>query len=109
MLTVLQRASAGLELPAHERITVLPIKVGHVHGRPDPFLAKFRTVTEFLRSGGPPPEAVLLIDVDAVVVSAISADEVVALLEKLHGLKEKGILSEEEFASKKAELLGRLA
>ncbi|WP_417069360.1 SPFH domain-containing protein [Niveibacterium terrae] len=37
-----------------------------------------------------------------------SADEVVALLEKLHGLMEKGILSEEEFAAKKAELLGKL-
>lgn len=71
----------GLELPAHERITVLPIEVRHVQGRPDPFLAKFRTVTGFLRSGAPLPDAVLLIDVDAVVVSGVSADEVVALLD----------------------------
>ncbi len=37
-----------------------------------------------------------------------SAEDVVALLEKLHGLKEKGILSEEEFAAKKVELLKKL-
>ena len=39
---------------------------------------------------------------------AVSADEVVATLEKLHGLMEKGILSAEEFAAKKAELLKKL-
>ena len=38
----------------------------------------------------------------------LSADEVVATLEKLHGLVEKGILSAEEFAAKKAELLSRI-
>jgi membrane protease subunit (stomatin/prohibitin family) len=36
---------------------------------------------------------------------AVSADEVVATLEKLHGLVEKGILSQAEFDAKKAELL----
>lgn len=35
-------------------------------------------------------------------------DSVLATLERLAGLKEKGILSEEEFAAKKAELLKRL-
>jgi membrane protease subunit (stomatin/prohibitin family) len=39
---------------------------------------------------------------------AQSAEDVVALLEKLHGLMEKGILSAEEFAAKKAELLKKL-
>jgi len=34
--------------------------------------------------------------------------EIVATLERLAQLKERGILSEEEFAAKKAELLGRL-
>jgi len=41
--------------------------------------------------------------------AAISADDVVATLEKLHGLVEKGILSKEEFEAKKAELLKKLA
>lgn len=36
------------------------------------------------------------------------AEDPLALIEKLHALKEKGILSEEEFAAKKAELLKRL-
>ena len=37
-----------------------------------------------------------------------AADEVVATLEKLHGLVAKGILSQAEFDAKKAELLGKL-
>ena len=41
--------------------------------------------------------------------AAVSADEVVATLEKLHGLVEKGILSQAEFDSKKAELLKKLS
>jgi membrane protease subunit (stomatin/prohibitin family) len=39
----------------------------------------------------------------------MSADEVVATLEKLHGLVEKGILSQAEFEAKKAELLKKLS
>jgi membrane protease subunit (stomatin/prohibitin family) len=42
-------------------------------------------------------------------VAAVSADEVVATLEKLHGLVEKGILSQAEFDAKKAELLKKLS
>jgi len=42
-------------------------------------------------------------------VAAVSADEVVATLEKLHGLVEKGILSQAEFEAKKAELLKKLS
>jgi membrane protease subunit (stomatin/prohibitin family) len=38
----------------------------------------------------------------------VSPDDVVATIEKLHGLVEKGILSAEEFAAKKAELLKKL-
>ena len=45
----------------------------------------------------------------APVAPAVSADDVVATLEKLHGLVEKGILSEDEFAAKKAELLKKLS
>tara|TARA_B100001971_G_C18268000_1_gene596019 strand:+ start:16450 stop:17469 length:1020 start_codon:yes stop_codon:yes gene_type:complete len=37
-----------------------------------------------------------------------SEDDVLATIEKLHGMKEKGILSEEEFNAKKAELLKKL-
>ncbi len=40
---------------------------------------------------------------------SISPDEIVATLEKLHGLVEKGILTQTEFDSKKAELLQKLA
>jgi hypothetical protein len=42
-------------------------------------------------------------------VAPISADDIVATLEKLHGLVEKGILSQAEFESKKAELLKKLS
>ncbi len=42
-------------------------------------------------------------------VAAVSADDVVATLEKLHGLVAKGILSQSEFDAKKAELLKKLA
>ena len=44
----------------------------------------------------------------AAAAAASSADEVVATLEKLHGLVAKGILSQAEFDVKKAELLGKL-
>ena len=40
---------------------------------------------------------------------SVSADDVVATLEKLHGLVAKGILSQAEFDAKKAELLGKLS
>ena len=39
---------------------------------------------------------------------AAAIAEVVATLEKLHGLVGKGILSQAEFDTKKAELLGKL-
>jgi membrane protease subunit (stomatin/prohibitin family) len=41
--------------------------------------------------------------------AGVSADEVVSTLEKLHGLVEKGILSQAEFDAKKAELLKKLS
>ena len=40
--------------------------------------------------------------------AGIKPDEVMATLEKLGDLKTKGILTEEEFATKKAELLKKL-
>ena len=45
----------------------------------------------------------------ATAVAGMSADEVVATLEKLHGLVEKGILSQTEFEAKKVELLKKLS
>lgn len=42
-------------------------------------------------------------------VAVVSADDVVATLEKLHGLVAKGILSQAEFDAKKAELLSKLS
>jgi membrane protease subunit (stomatin/prohibitin family) len=44
----------------------------------------------------------------AAAAAPVSADDVVATLEKLHGLVAKGILSGEEFEAKKAELLKKL-
>ena len=44
----------------------------------------------------------------AVAVVGIKPDEVMATIEKLADLKAKGVLSEEEFAAKKAELLKKL-
>ena len=41
--------------------------------------------------------------------ASVSADDVVATLEKLHGLVAKGILSQTEFDAKKAELLKKLS
>jgi len=41
--------------------------------------------------------------------SAASTDEIMATLEKLHGLMTKGIISSEEFEAKKADLLKKLA
>lgn len=40
--------------------------------------------------------------------SSQTADEIMATIERLHGLAEKGILSQEEFAAKKADLLSKL-
>jgi membrane protease subunit (stomatin/prohibitin family) len=45
----------------------------------------------------------------AAAVASVSADEVVATLEKLHGLVEKGVLSQAEFDAKKVELLKKLS
>ena len=42
-------------------------------------------------------------------VAAISPDDIVATLEKLHGLVEKGILNQAEFDAKKVELLKKLS
>lgn len=44
----------------------------------------------------------------ALQAASTAAEDPLAMIEKLHGLKEKGILSEEEFAEKKAELLKKL-
>lgn len=45
----------------------------------------------------------------AAAASAIRPDEVIATIEKLADLKAKGVLTEDEFAAKKAELLKKLA
>ena len=45
----------------------------------------------------------------AMTTAGTSVDDVVATLEKLHGLVAKGILSQVEFDTKKAELLGKLS
>ena len=59
-----------------------------------------------LKGAPPAPAPVAAAPVAA---GGVSADEVVATLEKLHGLVEKGILSQLEFDAKKAELLKKLS
>jgi hypothetical protein len=44
----------------------------------------------------------------ALASAPVSADEIVATIEKLHGLVGKGVLSQAEFEAKKAELLKKL-
>jgi hypothetical protein len=44
-----------------------------------------------------------------VAAAALRPDDILATLEKLGELKAKGILTDEEFAAKKAELLKKLA
>jgi len=41
--------------------------------------------------------------------AGLQVDEIMATIEKLAGLKARGILTEDEFAAKKAELLKKLA
>jgi len=53
----------------------------------------------FAQAANPPAQA----------APPVSADEVMATLEKLHGLMTKGIVSAEEFEAKKADLLKKLA
>ena len=54
------------------------------------------------------PAAVTPAPTSAPTATPVSADEIVASLEKLHGLVGKGILSQAEFDAKKAELLKKL-
>jgi membrane protease subunit (stomatin/prohibitin family) len=54
------------------------------------------------------PAAVTPTPTSAPIATPVSADEIVASLEKLHGLVGKGILSQAEFDAKKAELLKKL-
>jgi membrane protease subunit (stomatin/prohibitin family) len=54
------------------------------------------------------PAAVAPAPTSAPAAAAVSADEIVATIEKLHGLVGKGMLSQAEFDAKKAELLKKL-
>lgn len=65
-----------------------------------------QSMTQAMQTPQPAPAAVPTPVVAA--AAAVPADEVMATLEKLHGLCEKGILSKEEFEAKKAELLKKL-
>jgi len=58
-----------------------------------------QSMSQALQPGAQAPAAVV----------GVGADEVVATLEKLHGLVAKGILSQAEFDAKKAELLSKLS
>jgi len=58
-------------------------------------------------TGAPAPGAVPPAPTSAP-AAAVSADEVLATIEKLHGMIGKGILSQAEFEAKKAELMKKL-
>ena len=64
-------------------------------------------MTQAMQPGAAQPAPVAPAAVAA--AAGVSADDVVATLEKLHGLVAKGILSQAEFDAKKAELLGKLS
>jgi membrane protease subunit (stomatin/prohibitin family) len=64
-------------------------------------------MTQAMQPGAAPAAPAAPVAVAA--VAGVSADDVVATLEKLHGLVAKGILSQAEFDAKKAELLGKLS
>ncbi|HEX5801419.1 MAG TPA: SPFH domain-containing protein [Azospira sp.] len=69
-----------------------------------------QSMTQALQPGAAPvAPAVPSAPVPAAAAAAVSADEVVATLEKLHALVGKGILTQAEFDAKKAELLGKLS
>ncbi len=59
-------------------------------------------------SQGPTPQQAAPVAPVAAATQAMSPDQVMATLEKLADLKAKGILTEEEFSAKKAELLKKL-
>ncbi len=63
-------------------------------------------MTQAMQAGSAAPQAAA--SPAASPAAASQADEVVATLEKLHGLVAKGIISQAEFDAKKAELLGKL-
>lgn len=59
-----------------------------------------QAMTQAMQPGGAPSSAQTAVPQ--------SADDIMALLEKLHGLVAKGVISQQEFEAKKAELLGKL-
>ena len=59
-----------------------------------------QAMTQAMQPGGAPSSAPTAVPQ--------SADDIMALLEKLHGLVAKGVISQQEFEAKKAELLGKL-
>lgn len=68
-----------------------------------------QSMAQSMQPGAAPAVASAAPAAPAAAAAAVSADEVVATLEKLHGLVGKGILSQAEFDAKKAELLGKLS
>ena len=63
-----------------------------------------QAMSQAMQPGATPAAAPL-----SAAAAGMGADEVVATLEKLHGLVAKGILTQAEFDAKKAELLGKLS
>jgi membrane protease subunit (stomatin/prohibitin family) len=67
-----------------------------------------QAMTQATQPAAAPPAASTPTPAAAPAAAPQSADEVMALLEKLHGLMTKGVISQQEFDAKKAELLGKL-
>ena len=71
-------------------------------------MALGQTMAQAMQQGLQPPAAAAPPVPAAAPVVALQPDEIMATLEKLADLKAKGILTDEEFAAKKTELLKKL-
>jgi membrane protease subunit (stomatin/prohibitin family) len=70
-------------------------------------LALGQTMAQAMAQSAQPAPAVA--PTPAAAAPAPSSDEIMATLEKLHGLMTKGVISQQEFDAKKAELLQKLS
>ncbi|MEY8689400.1 MAG: SPFH domain-containing protein [Leptothrix sp. (in: b-proteobacteria)] len=71
-------------------------------------LALGQTLAQNLQQGLQPPVAAPAAAPATAAAAPMTPDEIIATLEKLGALKDKGILTDEEFSAKKAELLKKL-
>jgi membrane protease subunit (stomatin/prohibitin family) len=99
---------AYTQLQAADAITLAAKNEGGLAGMGASLGAGLHIGQQMANALGQTPPAAPAPAAAAAVTASASADEVVATLEKLHGLVGKGILSQAEFEAKKAELLKKL-